>query len=216
MLIQLLLLPLLALSASASFIGINLGNVLEAPTEGAWAPVAQEYYFDDYVAANFTRVRVPVRWDQHLGTSAPYTIDPVFLARVHEVVGWGLSRNLTVVINSHHDDWIDSAQNFSAQLPRFLALWAQVASSFAPTPQSQLLFEVLNEPVSLTLPQLNQLYSAVIPVMRVGNPVRPIYLGGLSWMSPSWIMQNPEAVVFPALPSGQADPNLRLEVHSYE
>jgi hypothetical protein len=32
--------------ALVTAIGINLGNVLEAPVEGAWAPVAQEYYFD--------------------------------------------------------------------------------------------------------------------------------------------------------------------------
>ena len=43
------------LFASATALGINLGNVLEAPMEGAWAPAAQEYYFDDYKAA-FLRV----------------------------------------------------------------------------------------------------------------------------------------------------------------
>ena len=206
----------LALSpACASFIGINLGNVLEAPTEGAWAPVAQEYYFDDYVAQRFTRVRVPVRWDQHMATTAPYLIDATFLARVHEVVGWGLQRNLTVVVNSHHDDWMDNKDNFSSVLPRFLALWTQVADSFSAAP-SNLLFEVINEPVSLTLPQLNELYSAVVPLMRANNPSRPIYLGGLSWMSPYWIAQNPDGVVFPPLASGLPDANLALETHSYD
>ena len=205
----------LCTAARASFVGINLGNCLEAPTEGAWAPVAQDYYFDDYVAEGFTRVRVPVRWDEHMGTTPPYAIDATFMARVHEVVGWGLSRNLTVVVNSHHDDWIDSEANFSAQLPRFLALWRQVADSFSTAPPS-LLFEVINEPVSLTLAQLNQLYSGVVPLMRASNPTRPIYLGGLSWMSPYWIAKNPDGVVFPPLPSGAPDPSLRLEVHSYD
>ena len=208
-------LAFLAHCACASFVGINLGNVLEAPTEGAWAPIAQEYYFDDYVAQNFTRVRVPVRWDQHMATTAPYAIDATFLARVHEVVGWGLQRNLTVVINSHHDDWMDNKDNFSTMLPRFLALWTQVADSFSTAPQS-LCFEVINEPVSLTLPQLNQLYAAVVPLMRANNPSRPIYLGGLSWMSPYWIAQNPDGVAFPPLASGLPDANLRLEVHSYD
>ena len=110
-------------------IGINLGNVLEAPTEGAWAPVAQEYYFDEYKAKNFTHVRIPVRWDKHMGTAAPYTIDATFLARVHEIVSWGLARNLTLIINSHHDDWMDNKDNFSSMLPRFLALWTQVAGA---------------------------------------------------------------------------------------
>jgi len=29
-------------------IGINLGNTLDAPTEGAWAPKAEESFFDEY------------------------------------------------------------------------------------------------------------------------------------------------------------------------
>ena len=199
----------------SGFLGINLGNVLEAPTEGEWAPVAQEYYFDDYRAQNFTRVRIPIRWDRHMGTSPPYNIDSTFMARVHEVVGWGLSRNLTVLVNSHHDDWIDNQSNFTAMLPRFLALWTQVANSFSTAP-SNLLFEVINEPISLTLSQLNVLYARVVPLMRENNPVRPIYLGGLSWMNPSWIEKNPDGVTFPPLQNGLPDSMLRLEVHSYD
>ena len=43
--------------------GINLGNTLEPPTEGAWnnGP-AQERYFNLYREAGFTNVRIPVRW----------------------------------------------------------------------------------------------------------------------------------------------------------
>lgn len=168
-------------SPAVSFIGINLGNVLEAPTEGAWAPAAQEYYFDDYKAANFTRVRIPVRWDKHMGTVAPYTIDSVFLARVHEVVGWCLARGFECVVNSHHDDWIGSADNatFAAALPRFAALWTQVSASFSSAPPT-LLFEVCNEPVApLSLASLNTMYATVVPIMRATNPTRTIYIGGL-------------------------------------
>ncbi|MFT6855500.1 MAG: aryl-phospho-beta-D-glucosidase BglC (GH1 family) [Cyclobacteriaceae bacterium] len=65
--------------------GINLGNTLEPPLEGEWnnGP-AQEYYFDDYLSAGFTCVRVPVRWDRHTATSAPYAIDEAWMLRVEE------------------------------------------------------------------------------------------------------------------------------------
>lgn len=96
----------LAFCADAAVIGINLGNVLEAPTEGAWAPAAQSYYFDDYLKQNFTRVRIPVRWDKHTGAAPPYAIDAAFLARVQEVVGWSLARNLSTIVNSHHDECV--------------------------------------------------------------------------------------------------------------
>ena len=40
--------------------GINLGNVLSAPTEGNWAFPVYEAFFDDLVNQGFTNVRVPV------------------------------------------------------------------------------------------------------------------------------------------------------------
>ena len=210
------MLLLLLLFSSAAGFGINLGNVLEAPTEGAWAPAAQEYYFDDYVAAGFTFVRVPVRWDEHTGKAPPYAIDATFLSRVQTVVGWATARNLTAIVNSHHDDWIDSEQNWSALKPRFLAIWTQISAALAGTPDALLRYEVINEPINLTLTQLNDMYASVVPLMRARNPTRPIYLGGLSWMSPGWLLEHPDGVRFPALAGGGADANLRLEVHSYD
>lgn len=139
---------------------------------------------DDYTSRGFGLVRVPVRWDQHMSRTAPYAIDQVFLARVQTVVGWGLSRNLTVIVNSHHDDWIDDADTFSAMRPRFLALWTQVAAAFS-SASASLRFEVLNEPVKLTIAQLNDLYGAVVPIMRAANPTRVIYLGGCVGGGPS-------------------------------
>jgi endoglucanase len=202
--------------AATAAIGINLGNVLEAPTEGAWAPAAQEYYFDDYVSAGFKVVRIPVRWDEHTGTSPPFAIDGTWMARVETVVGWALARNLTAIINTHHDDWINSESTFSTMLPRFLAVWTQVAARFAAAPPL-LRYEVVNELTNLTVNQLNTLYAAVVPVMRGGgggNAQREIYLGGLSWMSPYWIESNNFS--WPPLADGSRDAHLRLEVHSYD
>ncbi len=204
--------------ADAAVIGINLGNVLEAPTEGAWAPAAQQYFFDDYVTQNFTRVRIPVRWDKHTGAAPPYAIDAAFLARVQEVVGWSLARNLSTIVNSHHDDWVSSANDtaFAAALPRFVAIWRQVAAAFSGAPAT-LSFEVANEPVApLSLASLNAMYAAVLPVVRAQHPTRTVYIGGLSWMSPDWIAKNPDAVVFPKLASGAIDRNIALEVHAYD
>ena len=210
----------LSLPILSSSIGINLGNVLEAPTEGAWAPPAQEFYFDQYKLLNFSFVRIPVRWDQHMLTVPPYTIDPVFLARVQTVVGWALARNLSCLINSHHDNWLDVANHTQYMLmkPRFVALWTAVAAAFADYP-TLLRFEVFNEFHVISLDDANDVYATVVPIVRGSggnNGVRPVYLGGLSWMSAYWLAANPDAVVFPKLASGAVDPNLRNEVHSYD
>lgn len=74
--------------------GINLGNTLEPPFEGAWnnAP-AEEHYFDDFAAAGFSTVRIPVRWDEHTQDAPPYAVDSAWMDRVAEVLGWALRSN---------------------------------------------------------------------------------------------------------------------------
>ena len=47
--------------------------------------------------------------------------------------------------------------------------------------------------------------------MRQSNPTRIVFFGGLKFMNPSWIIANPDSLVFPA-----NDSHLALEVHSYD
>ena len=45
--------------------GVNLGNALEAPTEGEWGVVLKEEYFSIIKQAGFNSIRLPVRWSGH-------------------------------------------------------------------------------------------------------------------------------------------------------
>ena len=193
-------------------LGINLGNTLDAPTEGSWAKPAKEVYFDWYKAAGFTSVRVPVRWDAHTLTVPPYTVNASFLDRVEQVVDWSIARGLYTLVNTHHDDWLDGSTDtaaFEAELPRLTAIWSQVAARFSP--KSDLLaFEIYNEPhYNMTTAWLNAMNSAVLPVLRATNPTRNILLGGLKFMNPTWIASHPDDMVFPS-----NDTHLLLEVLS--
>ena len=191
-------------------LGINLGNTLEAPEEGAWAPAAKESFFAAFEEAGFTNVRVPVRWDRHTEQTPPYTIDEAFLSRVEQVLNWSLNRGLVTVVNTHHDDWLDNQTMFAHALPRFEAIWQQIAQRFKHMPET-LLFEVFNEPHVMTADQLNTMNAAIHLIIRASNPTRIILLGGLQWMSPSWQVNNPGAMVIPV-----GDPQLALEIHSYD
>jgi len=190
-------------------LGINLGNTLEAPNEGDWAPPAEEWLFDDYVAKGFKMVRIPVRWDQHTGTSAPYDVDPAWMARVQTVVGWGLSRGLIVVVNTHHELWLDNPANFTKALPRFEVLWAQIAEAFSNS-SSNLLFEIFNEPKSMTVDQLNMMNTQVLPIIRKTNPNRVVFIGGLQFNNPQWLLDNPDGLTIPH------DPYVAIEIHNYD
>lgn len=115
--------------------GINLGNCLSAPEEGSWQPHAAESYFDDVAAAGFNSVRIPVRWDEHTSRTAPYTVDPAWLARVAQVVDWALARGLVAIVNAHGEHWLIQQCSLEMEsyptpelMTRFYEIWRQVAA----------------------------------------------------------------------------------------
>lgn len=161
--------------------GINLGNTLEPPLEGGWNnPAAREYYFDMYKDAGFSCVRVPVRWDQHTQVSYPYKIDDAWLQRVEQVVDWGLSRGLFIIINAHHEEWIKSDYTNAALRERFDSIWSQIATRFKDKSE-KLVFEVINEPYGLTKTQNDDLHQRIITIIRKTNPTRIIVFQGHNW-----------------------------------
>src|ERR1700681_3953301 len=48
--------------------GINLGNALDAPQEGAWGVTLEADYFRLIQEAGFNSVRIPIRWSAHAST----------------------------------------------------------------------------------------------------------------------------------------------------
>lgn len=159
---------------------INLGNTFEPPTEAGWNnPKAQEYYFDMYREAGFQCVRIPVRWDNHTGIVPPYTINKTWLDRIEQVVDWGLKRDLFIVINSHHDNWIKD--NYSeTNKARFDSIWTQISERFK-TKSEKLIFEVLNEPHGLTKAQNDDMHARIISIIRKTNPTRLVIFQGHDW-----------------------------------
>src|SRR5512138_522995 len=123
------------LQARALGRGVNLGNLLDAsPDEGAWTggQKIQPADFDLARAAGFDSVRLPVRFSAHAAATAPYAIDPAFLARVDEVVRWAMSRELRVVLVVHHYEELH--KDPGAHRERFLAIWRQLAAHFKDQP----------------------------------------------------------------------------------
>ncbi len=161
--------------------GVNLGNALDAPQEGAWGVTLQEEYFQLIKIAGFDAVRIPIRWSTHAAESAPYTIDPIFFERVDWAIEQSLSRGLVTVINVHHYEEI--MQNPAEHEERLLALWEQIAARYKEYP-ADLLFEVLNEPTAnLKSGAWNRLLAKAISVIRETNPKRNLIVGPANWNS---------------------------------
>ncbi|HLF74553.1 MAG TPA: glycoside hydrolase family 5 protein, partial [Anaerolineales bacterium] len=159
--------------------GVNLGNMLEAPNEGEWGLLVQEEYFDLIRQAGFDFVRLPVRWNAHAEESAPYTLDPAFLARVDEVVGWALRRDLAIIIDFHHYE--EMASDPEGHRERFLGIWRQIAEHYRDYPPD-VLFELLNEPTGqLDAALWNEYLGEALPIVRKTNPTRNVVIGPTLW-----------------------------------
>ena len=160
-------------------IGINLGNTLDAPTEGAWAPKVEEKVIIDFKEAGFKHVRIPVTWNNRGEKTAPYTIDTEEMDRVEEVVDWALNQDLYVILNVHHDDWLKKGGNTFTQSNknRFDSIWLQIVERFKNKP-AKLLFEILNEPVDLSSANVDQLNTRVLEIIRRVNPTRLVVFSG--------------------------------------
>lgn len=138
-------------------IGWNLGNTLDScgdwisgtPSnfETAWSnPVTSKAMIDEVKAAGFQAIRVPTTWYQHLDASN--NIDAAWMARVKEVVDYGIDNGMYVILNLHHEDtWLnlDGSISYDTMAPKLQKIWTQIANEFADYDQ-HLIFEVLNEP----------------------------------------------------------------------
>ena len=158
--------------------GINLGNTLEPPQEGAWnnGP-AEEIYFDAYVQAGFTNVRIPVRWDEHTADTPPYAVDAAWMDRVEEVVDWGLERDLYVTLNGHHEDWLKNGYDDPALRDRYDSIWVQIIERFG-NKSEKLLFEIINEPFGMTVAQVDDLNARILGLIRADDATRLVIYGG--------------------------------------
>jgi endoglucanase len=160
--------------------GVNLGNALEAPKEGDWGMIIKEDYLQLIADAGFQSVRIPIRWNAHAGDGSPYEIDDSFFERVDQVIQWALKYNLKVIINIHHYNELMNSP--SSHKKRFLNLWSQIADHYKEYSNSNLVFEILNEPhdkMDATL--WNQYLQEALSVIRETNKERIVMIGTAPW-----------------------------------
>ena len=81
--------------------GINFGNMFEAPTETEWGNPWKPEYAKMIADLGFNHIRIPIRWEPAARSSstAPYTINTVFLNRIKQVVDSALNNGLHAIIN---------------------------------------------------------------------------------------------------------------------
>ena len=136
--------------------------------ETAWGqPVTTRELFRMFKEAGFNAIRIPVTWYPHMGTIqlqwenedwhwdksawTEYDVDPVWMARVKEVVDYVIDEGMYCILNVHHDTgaastaWLVAGESeFQEAKARYQALWQQIADTFKDYDE-RLLFESYNE-----------------------------------------------------------------------
>lgn len=141
--------------ASALALGWNLGNTLDSTGGDGKDPISQETSWGNPEVTQsliqtvadygFTTIRIPVTWYKFMDES--YNIDPVFMARVQQIVDWSLEEGLFVILNTHHEgEWlIPTEENYEQVSEQLCAMWTQIGNHFADYDE-RLVFEGMNEP----------------------------------------------------------------------
>ena len=160
---------------------MNMGGALEANKEGDWGYVIRREDFQHIKSAGFDTVRVPIKFSAHAGERPPYTIDPVFLKRIDQVVDWALLEGLQIIIDVHH--YNDLMKDPNAHEPRLEAIWDQLAHHYQKAPGT-VMFELINEPHSqMDVARTDRLNARLVTRIRQDNPDRWIVVGSAGWGS---------------------------------
>lgn len=138
-------------------IGWNIGNSLDSTgyDETSWGnPKVTQELIDTVKAKGFNTIRIPTTWYQNVTTTTDengkpvYTISEEWLQRVKEVVDYAYNQDMYVILNLHHEEWInrsDFPTAYEEMSERLKQMWVQIATYFKDYDQ-HLIFEGMNEP----------------------------------------------------------------------
>jgi endoglucanase len=200
-------------------LGWNVGNSLEAiGGETNWGnPLVTKALIDLAKAKGFNAIRVPCNWDQHANQTTGL-IDPVWLNRVKTVVQYCIDNGMYVLINTHHDGWLDDHLNTRdepAVNMKMKAFWEQIATHMRDFDE-HLMFGAANEPPAYNATEMSVLTSAyqtfINAVRSTGgrNTYRVLVLQGPGEGSP-----NVTNTLMNTLPSDPTPNKMMVEVHYY-
>ena len=206
--------------AEKMHMGINFGNTMESPNEGDWqSSKMTESYVKFVKQLGFNAVRIPCNWVwSHLSDRKNAKIDPAWLKRVKEVVGWCVDNDMYVILNAHGDNgWLENNVNTLKQdsvNAMQKAIWEQIATTMRDFDE-HLIFAGANEPAVNNAEQmtiLNGYHQTFINAVRATggrNSYRVLVVQGPSTdPTKTFTLMN-------TMPKDEIPNKLIVEVHDY-
>ncbi|SDP28980.1 Aryl-phospho-beta-D-glucosidase BglC, GH1 family [Mucilaginibacter sp. OK268] len=204
--------------------GWNFYNTMEAPgSETGWGnpPITQQM-FDLIKSTGVNAVRIPIRYDGHFIDTKTMQIDPTWLARIKQVIQYGINDNMYVTINIHYDPGSETGAQQDTANAKHKAIWEQVATYMRDFDE-HLMFASANEPnasdvpTTVTLMRYHQSFINAVRGTGGKNTYRTIVI-----QSPSTSIDLLNAYLdptnvykIPTLPTDPTPHKMMLEFHYY-
>ena len=137
--------------------GINLGNAMDSTGLWEYKPDEDELSYENYWGnpdidstqmraireAGFNSVRIPITWEDHIDGNG--IISERWMQRAVDVVDMALAEDLYVVIDTHHEEWLNLETEREDEIcEMYRKVWTQIAERFADY-DDRLIFEGMNE-----------------------------------------------------------------------
>ena len=131
--------------------GFNLGNAFDYGLQST-DPEKVKPVIDLYIEAGMKHIRIPVTWletiygDKLADEDGNVDFENERFKELQEIIDYALSKELYVVINTHHEkEFKENYDGSDEYNDIFTTLWTDIATHFKDYPQ-ELIFELLNEP----------------------------------------------------------------------
>ena len=148
-------------------------------------------------------IRLPINLHAMTGGAPEYTLDPLFLEFLDQVVDWAEELQIHLILDNHSFDPAgDTDPNVGEVL---IPVWAQMARHYQDR-SKYLYYEVLNEPHGITDALWNGIQQKVVEAIRAVDKTHTIIVGPAGWNSYNNLKYMPE----------YKDTNLIYTFHFYD
>lgn len=181
LLLLLMLLPFSSFAQVPFQKGVNLTNWFQAPS-------ASQIQFSKYSKKDFENIkslgcdviRLPINLHAMTDGAPNYTLDPLFLNFLDQVVLWAEALQLHLIIDNHTFDPIVETDPAVGEV--LLKVWPQIASRYKDE-WKHLYYEVMNEPHGIINETWASIQQDVIDAIRAVDTRHYIIVGGTNYNS---------------------------------
>lgn len=161
--------------------GVNLTQWFQAGS-------AQEIQFSKYTRLDFEQIqslgcdviRLPINLHFMTNGAPDYSLDPLFLNFLDQVVDWAEELNMHLILDNHT---FDPAANTDPNVGTILEkVWLQMAEHFKER-SNLIYYEILNEPHGISHALWNAIQQDVVAAIRTVDDTHTIIVGGAEWNS---------------------------------